>query len=60
MSAPDVNTTPEIMSWMLDEYQKIIGRKSPATLLESQYLWVEVWVELRQREEGIICTAIFT
>lgn len=29
--APDVNTTPEIMSWMLDEYQKIIGRKSPAT-----------------------------
>ncbi|MFA6532449.1 MAG: Glu/Leu/Phe/Val dehydrogenase [Patescibacteria group bacterium] len=29
--APDVNTTPEIMSWMLDEYQRIIGRKSPAT-----------------------------
>lgn len=29
--APDVNTTPEIMSWMIDEYQKIIGRKSPAT-----------------------------
>jgi len=29
--APDVNTTPEIMSWMLDEYQKIIGYKSPAT-----------------------------
>lgn len=30
--APDVNTTPEIMSWMIDEYQKIIGRKSPATI----------------------------
>ena len=29
--APDVNTTPEIMSWMLDEYQRIIGHKSPAT-----------------------------
>ncbi len=29
--APDVNTTPQIMSWMIDEYQKIIGRKSPAT-----------------------------
>ena len=29
--SPDVNTTPEIMSWMLDEYQKIIGYKSPAT-----------------------------
>jgi len=30
--APDVNTTPEIMSWMIDEYQKIIGRKSLATI----------------------------
>lgn len=29
--APDVNTTPEIMSWMIDEYQKIKGYKSPAT-----------------------------
>lgn len=29
--APDVNTTPEIMSWMIDEYQKIRGFKSPAT-----------------------------
>ncbi len=29
--APDVNTNPEIMSWMIDEYQKIIGYKSPAT-----------------------------
>ena len=29
--APDVNTTSEIMSWMIDEYQKIIGYKSPAT-----------------------------
>lgn len=29
--APDVNTTPEIMGWMIDEYQKIKGFKSPAT-----------------------------
>ncbi len=29
--APDVNTNPQIMSWMIDEYQKIIGKKSPAT-----------------------------
>ncbi len=29
--APDVNTNPEIMSWMIDEYQKIKGYKSPAT-----------------------------
>ncbi len=28
--APDVNTNPEIMSWMLDEYEKIAGEKSPA------------------------------
>jgi glutamate dehydrogenase/leucine dehydrogenase len=29
--APDVNTTPQIMAWMIDEYQKIIGYKSPGT-----------------------------
>lgn len=29
--APDVNTNPKIMAWMLDEYEKIVGYKSPAT-----------------------------
>jgi glutamate dehydrogenase/leucine dehydrogenase len=29
--APDVNTNPTIMAWMLDEYEKQIGYKSPAT-----------------------------
>lgn len=29
--APDVNTTPEIMSWMIDEYKKMGGDKSGAT-----------------------------
>ncbi len=29
--APDVNTNPKIMAWMLEEYEKIIGRKTPAT-----------------------------
>ncbi|MDO8659901.1 MAG: Glu/Leu/Phe/Val dehydrogenase [Candidatus Parcubacteria bacterium] len=29
--APDVNTTPEIMAWMADEYSKITGDKSGAT-----------------------------
>jgi len=28
--APDVNTNPKIIAWMIDEYQKIIGKKSPA------------------------------
>jgi len=28
--APDVYTTPEIMGWMLDEYQKLTGKKAPA------------------------------
>ena len=27
---PDVNTTPEIMSWMVDEYEKLTGEKSGA------------------------------
>jgi glutamate dehydrogenase/leucine dehydrogenase len=29
--APDVNTNPQIMTWMIDEYEKAIGKKSPAT-----------------------------
>ncbi|MFA6338986.1 MAG: Glu/Leu/Phe/Val dehydrogenase [Candidatus Paceibacterota bacterium] len=29
--APDVNTTPEIMAWMSDEYEKLSGDKSGAT-----------------------------
>ena len=27
--APDVYTTPQIMSWMLDEYEKITGKSQP-------------------------------
>lgn len=29
--APDVNTTPEIMGWMVDEFEKISGDKTGAT-----------------------------
>jgi glutamate dehydrogenase/leucine dehydrogenase len=29
--APDVNTNPQIMAWMIDEYQKIKGHQSKAT-----------------------------
>jgi len=30
--APDVNTNPIIMAWIVDEYSKLIGRKSPAVV----------------------------
>jgi glutamate dehydrogenase (NAD(P)+) len=30
--APDVNTTPEIMGWMVDEYSNLAGRTSFATI----------------------------
>ncbi len=30
--APDVYTTPQIMSWMLDEHEKILGHKSPGVI----------------------------
>ncbi len=30
--APDVNTTPEIMAWMLDEYETIMGRHAPGVI----------------------------
>ncbi len=29
--APDVNTNARIIGWMLDEYEKIVGHKAPAT-----------------------------
>ncbi|NVP18067.1 Glu/Leu/Phe/Val dehydrogenase [Candidatus Gracilibacteria bacterium] len=29
--APDVNTTPQIMSWMMDEYSKLVGIYSPGS-----------------------------
>ena len=30
--APDVNTNPQIMSWMLDEYEVITGRHEPGVI----------------------------
>jgi glutamate dehydrogenase/leucine dehydrogenase len=30
--APDVNTTPEIMAWIADEYSKLVGKDSPAVV----------------------------
>ncbi len=30
--APDVFTTPQIMSWMLDEYEKIVGHSAPGMI----------------------------
>ncbi len=30
--APDVNTNPRIMAWMLDEYETINGRREPGTI----------------------------
>ncbi|MFC1612408.1 Glu/Leu/Phe/Val dehydrogenase [Patescibacteria group bacterium] len=30
--APDVNTTPQIMAWMADEYSMLVGAASPAVI----------------------------
>ena len=30
--APDVNTNPQIMAWMLDEYETITGRQEPGVI----------------------------
>lgn len=30
--APDVYTTPQIMAWMMDEYEAIVGRSEPAVI----------------------------
>ena len=30
--APDVNTTPQVMAWMLDEYETLTGHREPGTI----------------------------
>jgi glutamate dehydrogenase len=30
--APDVNTNPKVMSWIMDEYSKVVGKPSPAVV----------------------------
>ena len=30
--APDVYTTPQMMAWMMDEYEKLIGEKAPGVI----------------------------
>jgi glutamate dehydrogenase (NAD(P)+) len=30
--APDMYTTPEIMAWMVDEYSRLVGKKTPAVI----------------------------
>jgi glutamate dehydrogenase (NAD(P)+) len=30
--APDVNTNPQIMAWMLDEYERIVGHQEPGVI----------------------------
>jgi len=30
--APDMYTTPQIMTWMVDEYSKLVGKDSPAVI----------------------------
>jgi len=29
--APDVNTTPQIMAWMMDEYSRLVGAYTPGS-----------------------------
>lgn len=30
--APDVNTNPQVMAWMLDEYESIVGHREPGVI----------------------------
>lgn len=38
--APDVNTNPQIMAWMVDEYSKLKGKETPAAFTGKP---LEVW-----------------
>jgi len=46
--APDINTNPKIMAWMVDEYSKLKGEDSPAAFTGKP---LEVW-GLEGREEA--------
>jgi len=46
--APDVNTNPEIMAWMVDEYSNLIGKFTPASFTGKPY---DIW-GLRGRIEA--------
>jgi len=46
--APDVNTNPQIMAWMVDEYSKLKGEDSPAAFTGKP---LELW-GLEGREEA--------
>lgn len=34
--APDINTNPVIMGWIVDEYSKLVGKKTPAVVTGKQ------------------------
>ena len=50
--APDVNTNPQIMAWMVDEYSKLVGKFTP---------WAFTWkpLELWGSEWRSIATALW-
>ncbi len=42
--APDVNTNPKIMGWMVDEYSRLVGRFSPwAFTWKPLSIWGSAW-----------------
>ena len=42
--APDVNTNPQIMAWMVDEYSKLVGKFTPWTFTwKPLELWGSEW-----------------
>lgn len=42
--APDVNTTPQIMSWMMDEYSTLVGKNAPGSFTGKPLTnWGSLW-----------------
>ena len=57
--APDVNTTGQIMVWILEEYEKAHGVKAPATITGNLFLLVGARAEEATGYGGFVVLSEF-
>jgi len=52
--APDVNTNPKIMAWMMDEYSKLVGQYSPGSFTGKPLSsWGSKWRNAATAQGGV-------
>ena len=51
--APDVNTTPDVMAWMMDEYEVITGRHLPGASPANRCICSVHWATATQLRAAV-------